>query len=204
MTKDLMTARFDENDYDSTQVIEEHVSGTLAALQQTHQLAHEVSILADQCIQTLNKGGRIAWCGNGGSAAEAQHLSTELVVRFRRERGALASLALNADGVTLTATGNDYGFEYVFARQVEGLLRESDVLILLTTSGKSPDLLAAAQAARKRNVHTWAWTGPGETLLSREVDHTIAVPASNSAHVQEAHLALGHALCEVIDRYMSK
>jgi D-sedoheptulose 7-phosphate isomerase len=185
---------------DAGTVLRTHLDGAAAALQRATLLADAVEGLATACLETLGRGGRIAWCGNGGSAAEAQHLATELVVRFRRERRALASLALSADGVVLTATGNDYGFEQVFARQVEALLQPGDLLIHLSTSGRSPDLIAAARAARQRGVQTWALLGPGPSPLAGEVDQAIAVDAPDAAHVQEVHLALGHVLCELIDR----
>ncbi len=185
---------------DAGTVLRAHLDGAAAALQRATLLADAVERLAVACLETLGRGGRVAWCGNGGSAAQAQHLATELVVRFRRERRALASLALSADGVILTATGNDYGFEQVFARQVEALLQPGDLLIHLSTSGRSLDLIAAARAARQRGVQTWALVGPGPCPLEEEVDQAIAVDAPDAAHVQEVHLALGHVLCELIDR----
>lgn len=182
------------------EVVREHLQGAAAALRGAAPLADKVAALAGVCLDVLRRGGRIAWCGNGGSAAQAQHLAAELVVRLRRERRALASIALSADGVILTATGNDYGFEQVFARQVEALLRPGDLLILLTTSGRSPDLLAAAHAARQGGIAAWAFVGPSASPLASEVDEVIAVEGVDGAHVQETHLALGHALCELIDR----
>ena len=147
-----------EGQTDAGTVLRTHLEGAAAALPRATLLADAVDRLVAACLETLGRGGRIAWCGNGGSAAEAQHLATELVVRFRRERRALASLALSADGVILTATGNDYGFEQVFARQVEALLQPGDLLIHLSTSGRSPDLIAAARPrgnAASRRGHSW-------------------------------------------------
>lgn len=185
---------------DGEGVVQAHLQEAAEALARAAGLAGQVEQLAQVCLETLSRGGKVAFCGNGGSAAEAQHLAAELSVRFRRERRALASLALTADGVALTATGNDYAFREVFARQVEALLAPGDVLILLTTSGRSENLLAAARAARRRGVRTYAFTGPGGGPLAAEVDGFVAADAQGTAHVQEVHLALGHALCELIDR----
>lgn len=144
-------------------------------------------------------GGRLLACGNGGSAAEAQHLTGELVGRFRHERRPLSAIALHADTSALTAIGNDYDQNELFARQVRAHGRRGDVLMLLSTSGTSPNVVAAAKAAQDIRVITWAFTGPAPNPLAALCDDAIAVEAASTATVQEVHLALIHALCASLD-----
>ncbi|GII94497.1 D-sedoheptulose-7-phosphate isomerase [Sinosporangium siamense] len=151
----------------------------------------------------LRGGGRLLACGNGGSAAEAQHLTAELVGRFKCERRAYSAIALHADTSSFTAIGNDYGMEEVYARQVLAHGRCDDVLLCLSTSGKSPNVLAAAASAGEIGVTAWALTGPAPNPLIAMCDDALAVPAGDSATVQEIHLVLIHMLCDVVDRTLS-
>lgn len=144
-------------------------------------------------------GGRLLTAGNGGSAAEAQHLTAELVGRFREERIPLSAIALHADTSALTAIGNDYGIEEVFARQVRGHGRPGDVLLLLSTSGRSANILAAARAAREQGLTCWALTGPVPNPLASLADDVLAVDAASTTTVQEVHLVIVHLLCAAID-----
>ncbi len=145
---------------------------------------------------TLAAGRTVFFCGNGGSAAEAQHLATELVVRFARNRGALPALALTTDGALITAAGNDYGFKQIFARQIEALGRRGDLLVAMTTSGRSPNILAAVRAARARGLRVIAMTGEGGKALARRCDAALVVPSLETARIQEVHLLVGHICCE--------
>ncbi|MBV9160395.1 MAG: SIS domain-containing protein [Pseudonocardiales bacterium] len=147
----------------------------------------------------LDGGGRLLACGNGGSAAEAQHLTGELVGRFRYERRPLSAIALHADTSALTAIGNDYGGHESFARQVFAHGRPGDVLIALSTSGASRNVVSAAKAAHEVGMTAWALTGPAPNTLAAVCDDAIAVEAPNAATVQEIHLVLVHALCIAID-----
>jgi D-sedoheptulose 7-phosphate isomerase len=146
----------------------------------------------------LAGGGRLLVAGNGGSAAEAQHLSAELVGRLRDDRPAYSAIALHAETSSLTAIGNDYGFDRVFARQVQAHGRRGDVLILMSTSGRSGNLIAAAEAARELGITTWAMTGPLPNPLAMCCDDVLAVPADPQT-VQELHLVGVHVLCEQIE-----
>jgi len=148
--------------------------------------------------ERLGDGGRLLAAGNGGSAAEAQHLTAELVGRFDRERRPFAALALHADTSSLTAIGNDYGYAEVFARQVHAHARPRDVLVLLSTSGRSENLLRAAVAGRERGATVWAFTGPLPNPLADLADDTLAVSGS-AATVQEAHLVSVHLLCAAFE-----
>ncbi|RCV47852.1 D-sedoheptulose-7-phosphate isomerase [Marinitenerispora sediminis] len=147
----------------------------------------------------LLDGGRLLACGNGGSTAEAQHLTAELVGRFEDERRPLSAIALHADTSSLTALANDYGYRDVYARQVRAHARPGDVLVCLSTSGASENVVAAALAARELGVRTWALTGEGPSALLAACDEAVQVPAAAASTVQEVHLALVHLLCSVVD-----
>ncbi|NYD71748.1 D-sedoheptulose-7-phosphate isomerase [Herbiconiux flava] len=146
----------------------------------------------------LGRGQRLLVAGNGGSAAEAQHLSSEIVGRFDGERAPFSALALNAESSSVTAIGNDYGFEQVFARQVTAHARSGDVVVLLSTSGRSPNLVAAARAGVRAGAATWALTGEGPNPLTRASAESLALPGT-AASVQEAQLVAIHLLCRVFD-----
>jgi D-sedoheptulose 7-phosphate isomerase len=169
----------------------------------TARAALELPPVLEQIVATLYKclrgGGKILACGNGGSAADAQHLAAELVGRFRDERHALAAIALTADTATLTALSNDYGFERVFARQVEALARPGDVLIAISTSGNSPNVLHAAQAAHAYGCGVVALTGTGGGRLAGHADLILKAPSEIVARIQEVHSLSIHVICEALD-----
>jgi D-sedoheptulose 7-phosphate isomerase len=167
-------------------------------------LVAELEAAAQLVIAALREGGRVFFCGNGGSAADAQHLAAEYIVRFRRERAPLAAIALTTDTSVLTAGANDYGYETIFERQVQALGREGDVLFLHSTSGESENLLRAADAARARGMSTVALLAKGGGRLKDRVDRALVVPTTSTAHAQELHLAMGHAVCELVDRALSE
>jgi D-sedoheptulose 7-phosphate isomerase len=147
----------------------------------------------------LLAGGKILACGNGGSASDAQHLVAELVGRYREERRALPAIALTADTATLTALGNDYGFERVFARQVEALARSGDVLIAISTSGNSANVLQAVHAARRLGCTVVAFTGAGGGALAGQTDLVLRAPSDTVARIQEVHSLCLHVICEALD-----
>ena len=156
-----------------------------------------------QLAGVLGHGGRLLAAGNGGSAAQAEHLAAELVGRYRDERRPLAAMALSAEGPAITAIGNDYAFEDVFARQVLAHGRSGDVFIALSTSGRSPDVLAAAAAARSIGVTVWGMTGPVPNPLADTCDDVLAVGAPTVANVQEVHQVVIHLLCAALDRALA-
>ncbi len=176
----------------------------LAALAEktAREMSGEVEEVVELVLHALGAGHRLFFCGNGGSAADAQHLATEYVVRFRRTRRPLPALALTTDTSLLTAAANDYGFEHVFARQIKGLGRPGDVLFLHSTSGESPNLLEAAIAARAQEVHTVALLAKGGGRLRELVDVAIVLPTDDVARAQEVQLALGHAICDAVEARM--
>jgi len=183
------------------EAIAAHLRGLADAAERVAaELAGEVAGIAERVLDASRQGGTLFFCGNGGSAADAQHLATEYVVRFRRNRRPLRAVALTTDTSLLTAAANDLGFEQVFARQIEALGRAGDVLFLHSTSGDSPNLLAAARAARSVGVTTIALLARGGGALRGEVDVALVLPTDVGAHAQELHLAIGHAICDVVER----
>ncbi|MCY0905209.1 D-sedoheptulose-7-phosphate isomerase [Arthrobacter sp. H14-L1] len=176
----------------------QHLDSVAPALESLRKEARHLSHWGTELARQLMSGQRLLTAGNGGSAAEAQHLSAELVGRFDAEREPFSAIALHAESSALTAIGNDYGYDQVFARQVRAHGRSGDVLILISTSGRSPNLLEAVQAARAIGVTSWALTGRGPNPLTRSCDDSIAVDAL-PANAQEGHLIALHALCRAFD-----
>ena len=175
----------------------EHVD---VARRVSDELTGAIEELATLVIETLRAGGKLLLCGNGGSAADAQHMAAEYVGRFGGERAPLPALALTADTSVLTAVGNDYGFDTVFARQVRALGRPGDLLVLHSTSGASPNLLAAVEAACDMGLRTAALLAGSGGALRDRVGLAIVVPTSSAARAQELHLTIGHVVCALVDR----
>ncbi len=170
------------------------------AARATRVLKAEFLRLAEVAVACLRAGGKILFFGNGGSAADAQHLAAELVVRYTRARAALPAIALTCDTSILTAAGNDLGYERVFARQLEALGRAGDLAIGISTSGNSPNVLGALEAARARDLTAAALSGQGGGKLKGLADPLLVVPSDNVARIQEMHILLGHMLCDVVER----
>jgi D-sedoheptulose 7-phosphate isomerase len=164
------------------------------------QLRAVVGAIADAIIRALQSGRKVLFAGNGGSAADAQHLAAELVGRFGYDRPAMAAIALTTDTSALTAIGNDYGYERVFSRQVEALTVEGDVLIGLSTSGRSPNVIRALEAARARGVVTIGFAGREGRDMTALCDLLLCVPADFSAHIQQGHMIAGHIVCGLVER----
>jgi len=186
-----------------TAAVLEHLLTLVPVIDSLAGRAERLAAWGSELAVRLLAGGRLLAAGNGGSAAEAQHLTAELVGRFDGDRRPFSAIALHGDTSSMTAIGNDYGFDEVFARQVTAHGREGDVLVLLSTSGASPNLLAAARAARARGVRTWALTGQAPNPLSELCDETVALPGAG-ANVQEAQLVAVHCLCHVFDAEVAR
>ncbi len=184
-------------------LIDARLDGSLAAVGSLREQVDRISALSEAVIGRLRAGGTLYTAGNGGSAAQALHLAEELIGRYRGDRPALPALCLNADPTALTCIGNDYGFERVFARQCEALLGAGDVLAVLSTSGKSANLIEALQVARRVGAMTVGFLGSPETPCASLCDHAIHVPGNDSAHIQEAHQVAVHLLCELIEAGVS-
>lgn len=160
--------------------------------------------IAAASIKALQRGRKILLAGNGGSAADAQHIAAEIIGRYKRDRAAWPAVALTTDTSALTAIANDYGFERVFARQVEGLGQPGDVFIGITTSGRSPNILAALEVARQRGLVTVGMTGPSGGSMGALCDHLLIAPAPETALVQQIHLMAAHAICDEIEVALGK
>ena len=156
--------------------------------------------LVDACVLSVSSGGKILFFGNGGSASDAQHLSTELVVRYVTDRAAIAAIALTTDTSALTAGGNDLGFERIFSRQIEALGRPGDVAIGFSTSGKSPNVLKGLEAAKAGGLTAVAMVGANAEQVAPLADIVLSVPARASNRIQEMHILIGHTLCGALER----
>ena len=186
-----------------------YIAGEFAkALANMQALAGDVALHADLqravslCVQALRDGRKLLFAGNGGSAADAQHWAGELVSRFYYDRPGLAAIALTTDSSILTAVGNDYGYDYTFARQIEALGQAGDVCIAISTSGNSPNILRAAQAARARGMHVLGFTGRGGGKLAPLADICFRMPSDETPRIQEGHEFIGHLLCALIESQM--
>jgi len=185
-------------------VIAELLQGSEVLRQTAYALSAEIVHVAEHIINTLRAGGKVMVCGNGGSAADAQHFAAELVGRFRRERPGWAAIALTVDSSVMTSLSNDYGFEQVFARQVQALGQPEDILVIISTSGNSINVLAAVEAAIGLGVRTVGLTGASGGALAEMVDHHLAIPSSNTAYIQQGHIAVLHMLCELVEERMTR
>jgi D-sedoheptulose 7-phosphate isomerase len=178
-------AEFDEH-HDVARRSEQALSGSFAALVRV-------------CATSIRGGGKLMFFGNGGSAADAQHLATELTVRYKRDRAAIAAIALTTDSSALTAVGNDLGFERIFARQIEALGKPGDVAVAISTSGKSPNVIAALKQARSMGLVTAAFGAKAGGDMAPLADHLLAVPSATTARIQEMHILLGQMLCAALE-----
>ena len=164
------------------------------------ELIGRIAQFAEKSAAALRGGGKLVFFGNGGSAADALHLAAELVVRLRTERRGLAALALTTNPSVLTAAGNDYGFERIFSRQIESLVAAQDVLVALSTSGESPNVLRGVEAGRTRGAYLVALTGDTGGHLAGKVDLLLNVPSKDAQRIQECHITIGHIACSLIEQ----
>jgi len=160
--------------------------------------------IAAAIITALRSGNKLLIIGNGGSAADAQHIAAEIVGRYKQDRPGWAAIALTTDTSALTSIANDYGFEQVFARQIEGLGLRGDVLLALSTSGRSPNILAALRSARKRGLVTIGFTGSKGQALGALCDHLLVAPSDDTPVIQQIHLAIAHGICDEIEQTMMR
>jgi D-sedoheptulose 7-phosphate isomerase len=184
-----------------------HLKLSLAALERATQdaaLRAAARKIAGAIIAALRSGNKLLIIGNGGSAADAQHIAAEILGRYKQDRPAYAAIALTTDTSALTAIANDYGFEQVFARQVEGLGQRGDVLLALSTSGRSPNILAALRAARDRGLVTIGFTGNKGEALGAQCDHLLVAPSDDTPVIQQIHLTVAHGICDEIEQTMMR
>jgi D-sedoheptulose 7-phosphate isomerase len=169
------------------------------ALLLDRQFHDALADVATRIVTSLRAGGKVIFFGNGGSAADAQHLTAEFTGRYLKERRALAALALSTNSSSVTAIGNDYGFDLVFARQLEALGREGDVAIGISTSGNSRNVIRAFEAAKSKSIYTVALTGASGGAMKKVADCTICVPTEETPRIQECHILAGHIICEIVE-----
>ena len=191
----------------SRDIIASHLKQSLAAFERATKDAAMLAAarkIADTIIAALRHGHKLLIVGNGGSAADAQHIAAEIIGRYKKDRPAYAAIALTTDTSALTAISNDLGYDKVFARQVEGLGTRGDVLLALSTSGRSPNILAALRMARERGLVTIGFTGSKGGALGTVCDHVLIAPSDDTAVVQQIHLAVGHGICEEIEQALMR
>ena len=186
----------------SLALIREQIAASIGVKQAVladEKLIDQIEKLAAECVQCLRSGGKVIFAGNGGSFADAQHLSAEFISRFMFDRAPLASLVLGANNSAISAIGNDYGYEQVFARELQGVAKPGDVFIPITTSGNSRNILVAVEQARKQGLTTVAFTGEGGGKLAPLCD-CLCVPSRETARIQECHIMIGHIVCGLVEK----
>ena len=161
-------------------------------------LMAQVISLAERCSAALRSGGKVIFCGNGGSFADSQHLSAEFTSRFLFDRPGLASIALGTNSSAMTAIGNDYGYDKVFAREIEAIANPPDILIAITTSGNSQNILTALESARQKDIDAVVLTGAGPGRLPADIE-TLNMPSTDTARIQESHILIGHIICGLVE-----
>ena len=185
---------------DAANLFQQSIDEHLKVIRSLDGLLPQLDRVAAKMTRTILDGGKILWCGNGGSAADAQHLAAELVGRFLQERRGLPSIALTTNSSIVTSISNDYGYEHVFRRQVEALCAPGDVVVGLSTSGNSKNVCLALEAARKLGAFTVAFTGQGGGVMAGIADETLRMPSKDTPRIQEAHALCGHMLCDYIEK----
>jgi D-sedoheptulose 7-phosphate isomerase len=181
-------------------IFQNAIADHLAVIQALSDQQATLERIAGEMTRAIFAGKKVLWCGNGGSAADSQHLAAELMGRFRRERRGLPSIALTTDTSVLTAIGNDYGYDKVFERQVAGLCVKGDVLVGISTSGNSRNVCAAIETARALGAFAIAFTGEGGGMMAKLADATLRVASKDTARIQEGHILCGHMLCDWIEQ----
>ena len=184
-----------------TDYIKESLSVVSDNFRRLESRAQVISAIAEKLIAVLSGGNKVIFCGNGGSAADAQHLSAELMGRYKFDRPPMPAMSLTTDTSALTAIGNDYGFESVFARQLRGIGRRGDVLVGISTSGNSANVVAAFKQAGQMGISTVAFTGAGGGAMREIADIALAVPSSATNNIQEMHIACGHIICGIVEKH---
>jgi D-sedoheptulose 7-phosphate isomerase len=181
-------------------MIRDNFSEHLEVIQKVSEAcAEDIAVVGQLMVDVLAQGGTIYWCGNGGSAADSQHLAAELVGRFKGDRQALRSAALSTDSSVLTCVANDYSYDSIFSRQIEALGRAGDLLVGISTSGNSGNVLKAFEAAKQLGLHTVGLLGKDGGKAKRIADHSIVIPSDATARIQESHILIGHTFCDLIE-----
>ena len=180
-------------------IIQSNLEEHKEVLNQLNSVESDIEMVAKLLICSLKENKTVFWCGNGGSASDSQHLTGELIGRFKGDREPLKSISLNADTAVMTCIVNDYGYDHIFSRQIEALGTEGDILIGISTSGNSNNINNAFRMANEKKIHTIGFLGKGGGEALKLVDHSILIPSQSTARIQEMHITVGHILCELIE-----
>jgi D-sedoheptulose 7-phosphate isomerase len=159
----------------------------------------EIMTISEECIKVLNNGGKLLFCGNGGSASDSQHLAAELVNRFKKNRDPIPAIALTTDTSVITSIGNDFGFEFIFSKQIEAIANNSDLLFAISTSGLSQNIIEALKVAKNKGIKTVLFTGKSAESINQYVNHSICIPSNITGVIQQAHITIGQAICMNIE-----
>lgn len=182
------------------QMIDKELLGHFEVIQKTKEILQEkIKQSCQKAVFTLKNGGKILLCGNGGSAADAQHIAAELTGRYKKERNSLPAIALTTDTSALTAIGNDYGYEFVFSRQLSGVGQKGDLLIAISTSGNSKNILKAIEVAKEKGIFIIGLSGKDGGKMSEVCDINLIIPSNDTPRIQEMHILIGHIICQAID-----
>tara|TARA_B110000914_G_C15514528_1_gene472650 strand:- start:1687 stop:2286 length:600 start_codon:yes stop_codon:yes gene_type:complete len=159
----------------------------------------EIMTISEECIKVLNNGGKLLFCGNGGSASDSQHLAAELVNRFKKNRDPIPAIALTTDTSVITSIGNDFGFEFIFSKQIEAIANNSDLVFAISTSGLSQNIIEALKVAKNKGIKTVLFTGKSAESINQYVNHSICIPSNITGVIQQAHITIGQAICMNIE-----
>ena len=184
-------------------IIQKEINAHIIVAEQMHSLTDDIAKISSLCIDSIRSGGKILIFGNGGSAADAQHIAAELVGRYKSERKGLPAIALTTDTSALTAIGNDFGYDQIFQRQVEALAKPEDVVIGISTSGNSLNVISALKLSKKMGCKTIGLSGNDGGDMNKMCDVNIVVPASDTPCIQEMHILIGHTLCQLIEQSLA-
>ena len=184
-------------------IIEQEINAHIIVAEQMHSLTDDIAMISSLCIDSIRSGGKILIFGNGGSAADAQHIAAELVGRYKSERKGLPAIALTTDTSALTSIGNDFGYDQIFERQIEALAKSEDILIGISTSGNSSNVISGLKMAKALGCRTIGLSGNDGGKMNEICDVNIVVPASDTPRIQEMHILIGHTLCQLIEQSLA-
>jgi len=197
-----MTNKFDANKVNLVEV-ENYLNESLKIAKFQTSIINEIKDISNECINSLNGGGKLIFCGNGGSASDSQHLAAELIGRFQKDRAPIPAISLNTDTSVMTAVSNDYGFEFLFSKQIEALGNKEDVLFVITTSGKSKNIINALKKAKEMNLTTVSFSGINTEFIKNFSDYIISIPSEIPGVIQQAHITIGQIICMYIENSMT-
>tara|TARA_B100001029_G_scaffold167061_1_gene159958 strand:- start:1847 stop:2440 length:594 start_codon:yes stop_codon:yes gene_type:complete len=197
-----MINKFDANKVNSVE-IENYLNESLKIAKFQTSIINEIKDISNECINSLNDGGKLIFCGNGGSASDSQHLAAELIGRFQKDRNPIPAISLSTDTSVITAISNDYGFEFLFSKQIEALGNKEDVLFVITTSGKSKNIINALKKAKEMNLKTVSFSGINTESIKNSSDYIISIPSEVPGAIQQAHITIGQVICMNIENSMT-